>query len=143
LLSVETDEANRSAPSPWANDRGSVVGSLSDEEVVEPPAPVKATPAVRSGQETGVDSPGFGTGTDGKITREDVEQAAENRELAATPMRSPRRADSLRGLRRTIAKRMQEARHVPDVTIWEDGTYPIWKLSAPRKKESRRGKRHS
>jgi pyruvate dehydrogenase E2 component (dihydrolipoamide acetyltransferase) len=139
LLSVETDEESLSAPSPRANDRGSVVGSLSDEEVIEPPAPVKAIPAVRSlAKKLGVDLARLhGTGTDGKITREDVEQAAENREPAAhaEPF-APVERIPLRGLRRTIAKRMQEARqHVPDVTIWEDAD--ISELEIVRSKEKK------
>jgi pyruvate dehydrogenase E2 component (dihydrolipoyllysine-residue acetyltransferase) len=139
LLSVETDEESRSAPSPRANDRGSVVGSLSDEEVIEPPAPVKAIPAVRAlAKKLGVDlATVHGTGTDGKITREDVEQAAGTRETAAYAEPSaPVERIPLRGLRRTIAKRMQEARqHVPDVTIWEDAD--ISDLEIVRSKEKK------
>ncbi len=139
LLSVETDEESRSAPSPRANDLGSVVGSLSDEEVIEPPATVKAIPAVRSlAKKLGVDLARLhGTGTDGKITREDVEQAAGNRAPAAHPEPfAPVERIPLRGLRRTIAKRMQEARqHVPDVTIWEDAD--ISDLEIVRSKEKK------
>jgi pyruvate dehydrogenase E2 component (dihydrolipoamide acetyltransferase) len=126
LVSVDEDGESQLSPSPQTADSGTVVGSLSDEEAVEIPAPVKATPAVRAlAKKLNVDLAIIrGTGPEGRITREDVEQA-----VAKTPTEEPTGTDSygaleripLRGLRRTIAKRMQEARQrVPDVTIWED-----------------------
>lgn len=122
LVSVETGEAEKPAP---AKDAGSVVGYLSDEEITDLPPPVLATPAVRAlAKSLGVDLARLrGSGAGGKITREDVEQAARGK---APPPRDtdglgPVERVALRGLRRTIAKRMHEARsHVPDVTIWED-----------------------
>lgn len=138
LVSFETQETAQSTPPAPERDTGTVVGYLSDEEVVELPAPVMATPAVRSLAKTlGVDLAAVrASGAGGKITKEDVEQAA----AAKTP---PPGADAdafgpveripLRGLRRTIAKRMQEARsHVPDVTIWEDAD--IYELDSLRSK---------
>jgi len=141
LLSVETDDVSHPSPTKQEKDSGTVVGSLSDEAVVELPTLVKATPAVRSlAKNLGVDLTKIrGTGTEGKITREDLERAAAKkpRESAVDVEASaPVERIPLRGLRRTIAKRMQEARqHVPDVTIWEDAD--ISDLETVRSKEKR------
>jgi pyruvate dehydrogenase E2 component (dihydrolipoamide acetyltransferase) len=64
-----------------------------------------------------------GTGPAGRITKEDVERAAENREQKAgesDPYGAVEKVP-LRGIRRTVAKRMAEAsKRVAEVTIWED-----------------------
>jgi len=123
LVSIETVDTGHAAPQA---DHGTVVGSLGDQKVIELPTPVKATPAVRAlAKQLGIDLVKIrGTGSEGKITREDVERAAagtagEERhdgESSGSIERIP-----LRGLRRTIAKRMHAARQrVSDVTIWED-----------------------
>ena len=107
--------------------------------MIELPTPVKATPAVRAlAKQLGIDLAKIrGTGSEGKITREDVERAA-----AGTAAEEPHDGDSsgpleripLRGLRRTIAKRMHAARQrVSDVTIWEDAD--ITELDRIRSKE--------
>jgi pyruvate dehydrogenase E2 component (dihydrolipoamide acetyltransferase) len=134
LVSVETAEAEPAAP---PKDAGSVVGYLSDEAIVDLAPPVLAAPAVRALAKTlGVDLARLrGSGTGGKITKEDVEQAARAKAPPArdTDGLGPIERVPLRGLRRTIAKRMQEARsHVPDVTIWEDAD--ITELDAVRLK---------
>ncbi|HEY6368225.1 MAG TPA: dihydrolipoamide acetyltransferase family protein [Candidatus Binatia bacterium] len=122
-------------------DSGTVVGSLSDNEVVEVIRPVQATPAVRAlAKETGIDlAKVTGTGPGGRITKEDVERAA-----AKTSQQANVEADAygsvekvpLRGIRRTVAKRMAEAsKHVAEVTIWEDAD--ITELEQVRAKEQR------
>ncbi len=105
-------------------DSGTVVGSLA--EAIEVARPILATPAVRAlARQMMVDLASVkGSGPAGRITKEDVEKAAGK--IASQP--SPA-ADSygpveripLRGIRRTVAKRMAEAsKHVAEVTIWED-----------------------
>ena len=125
LVSVESAAASAPTAPRETKDAGSVVGSLGDEEVTLLPTEVKATPAVRSlARKLGVPlSTLRGTGPDGRITKEDLEQAGPNKPAAASPNDPHGTVEriALRGLRRTIAKRMHEARqHVPDVTIWED-----------------------
>lgn len=136
LVSIETEDTGHAAPQA---DHGTVVGSLGDEEVIELPTPVKATPAVRAlAKQLGIDLVKIrGTGNEGKITREDVERAAAG---TATEERhdgessGPIERIPLRGLRRTIAKRMHAARQrVSDVTIWEDAD--ITDLDRIRSKE--------
>jgi pyruvate dehydrogenase E2 component (dihydrolipoamide acetyltransferase) len=136
LVSIEAEDAGHAAP---RADRGTVVGSLGDEEVIELPTPVKATPAVRAlAKQLSIDLTKIrGTGNEGKITREDVERAAAR---ASTEERhdgdssGPVERIPLRGLRRTIAKRMHEARQrISDVTIWEDAD--ITELDRIRSKE--------
>jgi pyruvate dehydrogenase E2 component (dihydrolipoamide acetyltransferase) len=66
-----------------------------------------------------------GTGQEGRVTKEDVERAAEEKAAAApaasTDTYGPVEKVPLRGLRRTLAKRMAEAsKRVAEVTIWED-----------------------
>lgn len=140
LVSIESDEADQTqAPAPQT-DRGTVVGSLGDEEVIELPTPVKAIPAVRAlAKKLGVDLTRVrGTGSEGKITREDVERVAAG--ISAEERHDdgdssgPIERVPLRGLRRTIAKRMHAARQrVSDVTIWEDAD--ITDLDRVRSKE--------
>lgn len=123
LVSIETEEAGHATPQV---DRGTVVGSLGDEEVIEIPAPVRATPAVRAlAKKLGINLGKIrGTGSEGKITREDVERAAAGLPgdaLQESDASGPVDRIPLRGLRRTIARRMHEARQrISDVTIWED-----------------------
>src|SRR5919106_1614373 len=124
------DGIESSPPPPEKKDPGSVVGTIGEqEEFVAPSQPAKtilATPAVRHrARELRVDLAKLqGSGPGGRITREDVERAVEKQAVKGTPEPDAYGAVDrvpLRGLRRTIAKRMQEARQrVPDVTIWED-----------------------
>lgn len=122
-------------------DSGTVVGTLSDNEVVEVIRPVQATPAVRAlAKQTGIDLARIkGTGPGGRITKEDVERAATK-----TAQQTNAEADAygsvdkvpLRGIRRTVAKRMAEAsKRVAEVTIWEDAD--ITELVQVRAKEQR------
>jgi pyruvate dehydrogenase E2 component (dihydrolipoamide acetyltransferase) len=126
LVTIETDEAGQPEPPAPQTDRGTVVGSLGDDEMIELPAPVKAMPAVRAlAKKLGVDLTKIrGTGGEGKITREDVERAVQNlppETVYDADASGPIERVPLRGLRRTIAKRMHAARQrVSDVTIWED-----------------------
>jgi len=125
LVTIETDEAGQPKPPAPQTDRGTVVGSLGDDEMIELPAPVKAMPAVRAlAKKLGVDLTKIrGTGGEGKITREDVERAVQNlpETVHDADASGPIERVPLRGLRRTIAKRMHAARQrVSDVTIWED-----------------------
>jgi pyruvate dehydrogenase E2 component (dihydrolipoamide acetyltransferase) len=122
-------------------DSGTVVGTLSDNEVVEVIRPVQATPTVRAlAKQTGIDLAKVkGTGPGGRITKEDVERAATK-----TAQQTNAEADAygsvekipLRGIRRTVAKRMAEAsKRVAEVTIWEDAD--ITELEQVRAKEQR------
>ena len=126
LVTIETDEAGQPEPPAPQTDRGTVVGSLGNDEMIELPAPVKAMPAVRAlAKKLGVDLTKIrGTGGEGKITREDVERAVQNlppETVYDADASGPIERVPLRGLRRTIAKRMHAARQrVSDVTIWED-----------------------
>ena len=119
-------------------DSGTVVGSVIEEET-EVIRPILATPAVRSlAKQMNVDLAEVkGTGREGRITKEDVEAAAGGvaRQIRAV-------ADAygsvekipLRGIRRTVAKRMAEAsKRIADVTIWEDAD--ITDLAQVRAKE--------
>src|SRR4029077_4236931 len=107
-------------------DSGTVVGTLNDKKVVEVIRPGQATPAVRAlAKQMGIDLASVkGTGPGGRITKEDVETAATK-----TGEQTSAEADAyglvekipLRGIRRTVAKRMAEAsKRVAEVTIWED-----------------------
>ncbi len=139
LVTIETGEAGQSETRAPQTDRGTVVGSLGDEEMIELPTPVKAIPAVRAlAKKLGVDLTKIhGTGSEGKITREDVERAVQNLPHEAVDdgeASGPIERVPLRGLRRTIAKRMHAARQrVSDVTIWEDAD--ITDLDRIRSKE--------
>jgi pyruvate dehydrogenase E2 component (dihydrolipoamide acetyltransferase) len=139
LVTIDTDEAGQAEPRAPQTDRGTVVGSLGAEEIIELPTPVKAIPAVRAlAKKLGVDLTKVpGTGSEGKITREDVERAVEGasgEELHDADTSGPIERIPLRGLRRTIAKRMHAARQrVSDVTIWEDAD--ITELDRVRSKE--------
>ncbi|HSE91177.1 MAG TPA: dihydrolipoamide acetyltransferase family protein [Candidatus Binatia bacterium] len=122
-------------------DAGTVVGTLSDNEVVEVVHPVQATPAVRLlAKQMQLDLASVkGTGPGGRITKEDVERAAKQ-----TGQQTDAEADAyglvekipLRGIRRTVAKRMAEAsKRVAEVTIWEDAD--ITELEQVRARERR------
>jgi pyruvate dehydrogenase E2 component (dihydrolipoamide acetyltransferase) len=136
LVSIDTEDGGHEGPEA---DHGTVVGSLGQEAVIELPTPVKATPGVRAlAKQLAIDLTKVrGTGSEGKITREDVERAAAG---GAAEQRhdgdssGPVERIPLRGLRRTIAKRMHAARQrVSDVTIWEDAD--ITELDRIRSKE--------
>jgi pyruvate dehydrogenase E2 component (dihydrolipoamide acetyltransferase) len=120
-------------------DSGTVVGTLSDNEVVEVIRAVQATPAVRTlAKQTGIDLARVkGTGPGGRITKEDVERAAtktaQQASVEAHAYGSVEKVP-LRGIRRTVAKRMAEAsKRVAEVTIWEDAD--ITELVQVRAKE--------
>jgi pyruvate dehydrogenase E2 component (dihydrolipoamide acetyltransferase) len=128
----DQSEAAPSPPPAEKKDQGSVVGTIGEqEEFVAPPQPepakaILATPAVRHrARELRIDLGNVhGSGPGGRITRDDVERAVEKQAVKGMPEPDAYGAVDripLRGLRRTIAKHMQEARQrVPDVTIWED-----------------------
>jgi pyruvate/2-oxoglutarate dehydrogenase complex dihydrolipoamide acyltransferase (E2) component len=82
---------------------------------------VRATPLVRRlAQELGVELEGLeGTGPQGRVTDEDVRQAATSR--GQTPDLSEGRREPLRGVRRLVAEHMARAhREVPPVTWVEE-----------------------
>jgi pyruvate dehydrogenase E2 component (dihydrolipoyllysine-residue acetyltransferase) len=120
-------------------DSGTVVGTLSDNEVVEVVHPVQATPAVRLlAKQTGIDLASVkGTGPGGRITKEDVEKASTKsarQTSAESDVYGSVEKIPLRGIRRTVAKRMAEAsKRVAEVTIWEDAD--ITELEQVRAKE--------
>ena len=149
LVEIQTDKATVEIPSPAAGvvsrifvAEGEVVpvgtvlvtigGSREDAAVEEAPAPTpapaatkaRATPLVRKvAQELGIDIDGLaGTGPQGRVTEEDVRQAAIPR--GQTPDRSESaegRREPLRGVRRVIAEHMARAhREVPAVTWVEE-----------------------
>jgi pyruvate dehydrogenase E2 component (dihydrolipoamide acetyltransferase) len=141
LTTVDAGGEDAKVVEPEKKDSGTVVGTLSDNEVVEVVHPVQATPAVRAlAKQKRIDLASVkGTGPGGRITKEDVEAAA-----AKTGQETSAEADvygsieriPLRGIRRTIAKRMAEAsKRVAEVTIWEDAD--ISELEQVRAKEQR------
>jgi pyruvate dehydrogenase E2 component (dihydrolipoamide acetyltransferase) len=139
LTTIEAGGEQATALEAKQKDAGTVVGTLSDNEVVEVIRPVQATPAVRAlAKQMQIDLATVkGTGPGGRITKEDVETAA-----AKTAQQAGAEADAygsvekipLRGIRRTVAKRMAEAsKRVAEVTIWEDAD--ITELEQVRAKE--------
>ena len=141
LTTVEAGGEEKTVVEADKKDSGTVVGSLGDNEVVEVVHAVQAIPAVRAlAKQVGINLASVkGTGPGGRITKEDVEKAANK-----TAQQSRAEADAygvvekipLRGIRRTIAKRMAEAsKHVAEVTIWEDAD--ITELEQVRAKERR------
>jgi pyruvate dehydrogenase E2 component (dihydrolipoamide acetyltransferase) len=141
LTTVDAGGEDAKVVEPEKKDSGTVVGTLSDNEVVEVVHTVQATPAVRAlAKQKRIDLASVkGTGPGGRITKEDVEAAATK-----TGQETSAEADvygsieriPLRGIRRTIAKRMAEAsKRVAEVTIWEDAD--ISELEQVRAKEQR------
>jgi len=139
LTTIEAGGEQATALEAEKRDSGTVVGTLGDNEVVEVVRPVQATPAVRAlAKQMQIDLGSVkGTGPGGRITKEDVETAA-----AKTAPQAGAEADAygsvekipLRGIRRTVAKRMAEAsKRVAEVTIWEDAD--ITELEQVRAKE--------
>jgi pyruvate dehydrogenase E2 component (dihydrolipoamide acetyltransferase) len=139
LTTVEAGDEAATGTEPQKKDSGTVVGTLGDSEVVEVARSVQAMPAVRAlAKQMGIDLASVkGTGSGGRITKEDIERAA-------TQTTQQTRAESdaygsveripLRGIRRTVAKRMAEAsKRVAEVTIWEDAD--ITELEQVRAKE--------
>jgi pyruvate dehydrogenase E2 component (dihydrolipoamide acetyltransferase) len=126
LLTVINDEQAPAPNGAAKKDSGTVVGSLGEDEEIEVVRPVLATPAVRAlAKDLNVDLEIVkGTGPGGRITKEDVERASGQSAAprgAAADGYGPVAKVPLRGLRRTLAKRMAEAsRRVAEVTIWED-----------------------
>ena len=122
-------------------DSGTVVGNLGDDEAVEVVRPVQAIPAVRAlAKEMGINLATVkGSGPGGRITKEDVEKAGAQTGQQTRPDADPYGVVEkipLRGIRRTIAKRMAEAsKRVAEVTIWEDAD--ISELEQVRAKERR------
>lgn len=141
LTTIQQDTNEAPAEESTNRDSGSVVGSLGEEQQVEVVRSVLATPAVRAlAKQMKVDLSHIkGTGPGGRITREDVESATGK---LARP--APADGDSygpvervpLRGIRRTVAKRMAEAaKRIAEVTIWEDAD--ISDLEQVRTKEKK------
>jgi pyruvate dehydrogenase E2 component (dihydrolipoamide acetyltransferase) len=141
LTTVDAGGEDAKVVEPEKKDSGTVVGTLSDNEVVEVVHTVQATPAVRAlAKQKRIDLASVkGTGPGGRITKEDVEAAAtkagQETSAEADVYGSIERIP-LRGIRRTIAKRMAEAsKRVAEVTIWEDAD--ISELEQVRAKEQR------
>lgn len=138
LTTVQDTEDVAPAPESEKKDSGTVVGSLGEEKEIEIVRPVLATPAVRAlAKEMNLDLKRVkGTGPGGRITKEDVEGLAEKivAPMGAADTYGPIEKIPLRGLRRTVAKRMAEAsKRVAEVTIWEDAD--ITELEQVRAKE--------
>jgi pyruvate dehydrogenase E2 component (dihydrolipoamide acetyltransferase) len=141
LTTVQDTEDVTPAAESEKKDSGTVVGSLGEEKEIEIVRPVLATPAVRAlAKEMNLDLTQVkGTGPGGRITKEDVERLAEKiaAPMGAADTYGPIEKIPLRGLRRTIAKRMAEAsKRVAEVTIWEDAD--ITELEQLRAKERAR-----
>jgi 2-oxoisovalerate dehydrogenase E2 component (dihydrolipoyl transacylase) len=147
IAEVETAKATVELPSPFAGrvvrihaEAGATLGVGDPLVTIEVDAgregalaartPAPAAPAVRAlARRRGVDLSSLtGTGPQGRITREDVEGAAEGR--TAARRREPAGADHPAGadrgtrevpltpLRRTAAERLTRASAVPTVTTW-------------------------
>ena len=143
-LLTTVQDGGEAAPAPQSEktDSGTVVGSLGEEKEIEIVRSVLATPAVRAlAKQMKLDLAEVkGTGPGGRITKEDVERAAEKIAEppgAAADTYGPVEKVSLRGLRRTVAKRMAEAsKRVAAVTLWEDAD--ITELEQLRAEEKKR-----
>jgi pyruvate dehydrogenase E2 component (dihydrolipoamide acetyltransferase) len=141
LTTVQDIDDVAPAPASEKKDSGTVVGSLGEEKEIEIVRPVLATPAVRAlAKEMNLDLTQVkGTGPGGRITKEDVERLLEKigAPMGAADTYGPIEKIPLRGLRRTIAKRMAEAsKRIAEVTIWEDAD--ITTLEQLRAKERKR-----
>jgi pyruvate dehydrogenase E2 component (dihydrolipoyllysine-residue acetyltransferase) len=140
LTTIEGGSEAAAAVDSGGKDSGTVVGSLGEEQETEVVRPVLATPAVRAlAKQVNVELAGVkGTGPGGRITKEDVEKAAVSvapETGAVTDAHGTVERIPLRGIRRTVAKRMAEAsRRVADVTIWHDAD--ITELAELRAKEN-------
>ena len=143
-LLTTIQDGGEAAPAPQSEktDSGTVVGSLGEEKEIEIVRPIVATPAVRAlAKQMKLDLAGVkGTGPGGRITKEDVEGAAKKIAAplgAAVDIYGPVERVSLRGLRRTVAKRMAEAsKRVAAVTLWEDAD--ITEMEQLRAEEKKR-----
>lgn len=125
LTTVDAGDKEGTVTGAEKGDSGTVVGTLNDNEVVEVIRPVQATPAVRAlAKQMGLDLASVkGTGPGGRITKEDVDTAATKtgEQTAEADTYGLVEKIPLRGIRRTVAKRMAEAsKRVAEVTIWED-----------------------
>lgn len=147
LVSVETDKAVVEVPSPRSGriarllaapqtrlaigaplvafsadgerDTGTVVGELPTTASAQPAARPRATPAVRAlAAGRGIDLAAIaGSGPEGEITRADVESASAVRTGV----------ESLSGIRRAMALRMQEAgRAVVPATLTDEADVGTW-----------------
>jgi pyruvate dehydrogenase E2 component (dihydrolipoamide acetyltransferase) len=141
LATIEGKDEAAAAVESGKHDAGTVVGSLAEEPPIEVVRPVLATPGVRAfAKQMNVDLAEVkGTGPSGRITKGDIETVAGRGGAA----RAGAPADAygavekipLRGIRRTVAKRMAEAsKRVADVTIWQDAD--ITELAELRAKEN-------
>ncbi len=125
ITTVEAVGEARPEPAPARKDSGTVVGSLGEEEV-EFVQPTLATPAVRAlAKDLKVDLATVkGTGPGGRITKGDIEITLGKgapQVHAEADIYGPIQKIRLRGIRRTLAKRMAEAsKRVAEVTIWHD-----------------------
>ena len=143
-LLTAVQDRGEAAPAPQSEktDSGTVVGSLGEEKEIEIVRPIVATPAVRAlAKQMKLALAGVkGTGPGGRITKEDVERAAEKIAEplgAASDFYGPVEKVSLRGLRRTVAKRMAEAsKRVAAVTLWDDAD--ITEMEQLRAEEKKR-----
>ncbi|MFQ5588224.1 MAG: dihydrolipoamide acetyltransferase family protein [Nitrospiria bacterium] len=142
---IDTTKAEEEAASP-KKDAGAVVGVLEEsEEAFVLPAgltsprkkdkqDIRAIPSVRAlAKKLGVNLADLeGSGTDGRILREDVERAAEQRVETKTPPLSPETLEEatalgpverirFRGVRRSAAKRVvQSSQNVAPVTFVDE-----------------------
>ena len=140
LTTVRDADESAPAPQPDKTDSGTVVGSLGEEKEIEIVRPVLATPAVRAfAKEMNLDLAEVqGTGPGGRITKEDVERAVKVAAPAgaAVDAYGPVEKVPLRGLRRTVAKRMAEAsKRVAEVTIWQDADITVLERVRAKEKE--------
>ncbi len=124
------------------HDPGAIVGELAEAAPAPtpPPAPIstqpppgaprpRVAPAIRAlAAARGVDLATIsGTGPAGEITRADIERAAQARGTQV-----PSGAEPLRGIRRAMAQRMEEAGHaVVPATVTEEADIHAWPPDVP------------
>jgi pyruvate/2-oxoglutarate dehydrogenase complex dihydrolipoamide acyltransferase (E2) component len=104
--------------------------SRAQQQGLIPPGPVRATPLVRRvAQELGVDlATVAGSGTQGRITEEDVRGAAGAAGAAAAP--AAERREPVRGIRRRIVEHLTTShREIPAVTFVEECDFTAADLS--------------